>query len=209
MIKSSGCSKNPIKREKIGDISVNYEVENRNVRYPRLEFKKDKVLIVLPKGVKSGKDLLRKKHGWILKKYKIIEKAKSNAEEMHKIQKNANKSSIKRYTEVDLRGILSKNLDELSELYSKKLRVKVNRIFIRKQKTKWASCSENRNLSFNLKLVQLPENLMRYVVYHEMVHIKERKHNRNFWLHVRREFPNYKEMEKLLLGFWFYLDNYD
>jgi len=211
MIKLSEFSKNPIKRKNTDNLSIFYEVENRNVTYPRLEFKKDKILIVLPKDVKNEKDILTKKHSWITKKQRIIDKSIKNLEsDYHShFMVLGEPSQMKHFTESRLKEILKEKLNEFSEVYSKSLKVKINGMSIRKQKTKWASCSEKRNLSFNLKLVHLPENLIRYVVYHEMVHIREKKHNRNFWMYIKKEFPNYKKMENLLLGFWFYLDKHD
>lgn len=56
-------------------------------------------------------------------------------------------------------------------------------------------------------MIALPEKIIKYVVFHEMTHIKERKHNHNFWQNVIKEFPNYKKMEISLLEYWFYLEN--
>jgi hypothetical protein len=79
-------------------------------------------------------------------------------------------------------------------------------VTIRRQKTKWGSSSSKGNLSFNLKLICLPEELVRYVVFHEILHLREKKHSFLFWERIRKEFPNYKDLEKSLLEYWFYTE---
>ncbi|MFC2065463.1 M48 family metallopeptidase [Chloroflexota bacterium] len=47
-----------------------------------------------------------------------------------------------------------------------------NRVTIRNQKTRWGSCSHKNNISLNMKLVLLPEDLVGYVILYELVHTK-------------------------------------
>lgn len=98
-----------------------------------------------------------------------------------------------------------KLLDELEPAvahYSKKLGVKFKRITIRKPKTRWGSCSPDGNLNFNLQLVCLPPNLIRYVACHEVAHLKENHHGKAFWEIVKKEFENYRVMKKRLSEYW-------
>lgn len=96
-------------------------------------------------------------------------------------------------------------LDELEPAlahYSGKLGVGFNRITIRRQRTRWGSCSSDGNLNFNLRLVYLPPDLIRYIACHEVAHLKEKNHRKAFWRLVGSEFANYKEMEKSLSEYW-------
>ncbi|MBU4075475.1 MAG: M48 family metallopeptidase, partial [Euryarchaeota archaeon] len=70
-------------------------------------------------------------------------------------------------------------------------------------KSKWGSCSPNKNLTINTLLKYLPENLIEYVIFHEMVHLIERKHNKLFWKFIAIKFDNYEEKEKELFEYWF------
>jgi len=56
-----------------------------------------------------------------------------------------------------------------------------NKVFIRDQRTRWGSCSSRNNISLNLKLVLLPEELMDYVILHELVHTRLKNHSHDFW----------------------------
>ena len=62
--------------------------------------------------------------------------------------------------------------------------LKYRQVFIRQQKTRWASCSRHRNISLNLKLLFLPPALVDYVLIHELCHIAEMSHSKEFWAEV-------------------------
>jgi len=118
------------------------------------------------------------------------------------IEFNSSNPDHLRRLERILKRKLLQELEPAVEEYSRKLGVQSNKITIRKQRTRWGSCSSNGNLNFNLLLICLPRELIRYVAWHEVAHMKERGHRRAFWGIVAREFGNYKEMEKRLADYW-------
>jgi len=73
-----------------------------------------------------------------------------------------------------------------------------NRIFIRDQKTRWGSCSNRKNLNFNWRLIMAPEEILDYVVIHEICHIKEMNHSEKFWKMVAEYCPDWKEKRNWL-----------
>lgn len=107
-------------------------------------------------------------------------------------------------TAVDERGIK----DVLEELYRREAReyfqaridhyaaemdVDPGRLELRNQRTRWASCSVQRTLSFNWRLVMAPPDVIDYVVIHELAHLRERNHTRRFWQLVRQYDPDYEQ----------------
>ena len=65
-----------------------------------------------------------------------------------------------------------------------------NRVTIRNQKTRWGSCSSKNSISLNMKLVLLPDELVDYVILHELVHTRVHNHSKKFW----------GELDKYVLG---------
>ena len=73
-----------------------------------------------------------------------------------------------------------------------------NKIFIKNQKTVWGSCSSQKNLNFSYKILGLEDDLVEYIVAHELCHLVEMNHSRNFWSLVENLLPDYKEKRKKL-----------
>ena len=91
-----------------------------------------------------------------------------------------------------------KRISHLVEKHAKIMDVSYGRISIREQKTCWGSCSSKRNLNFNWKLILMPEPIAEYVVVHELAHLFEMNHSKNFWKIVENYIPDYKLRRKWL-----------
>ncbi|MCL1917485.1 MAG: M48 family metallopeptidase [Peptococcaceae bacterium] len=74
-------------------------------------------------------------------------------------------------------------------------------------KTRWGSCSTRNSLNFSWRLIMMEDDIIDYVVVHELAHIKEHNHSDRFWAVVRSVLPDYvhrkaklKDMQKRLAG---------
>jgi predicted metal-dependent hydrolase len=72
--------------------------------------------------------------------------------------------------------------------------VTYKKISIRAQKSRWGSCSELGNLSFNYKIAILDPRLADYIVAHEICHIRQFDHSQAFWALVAEQFPDHREL---------------
>lgn len=86
--------------------------------------------------------------------------------------------------------------------HSKEMGVSPARYTIRMQKTRWGSCSSAGNLNFNLKLYALPPHLRKYVLVHELAHLKVRGHPPAFWSLVGAHYPAYEGAEADIQRYW-------
>jgi len=82
-------------------------------------------------------------------------------------------------------------INQRLRVMNEKLRLSYNRVFIRDQKTRWGSCSQQKNLNFNWRLVMAPLPVMDYIVAHELAHLVEMNHSRKFWAVVEQICPEY------------------
>jgi predicted metal-dependent hydrolase len=94
---------------------------------------------------------------------------------------------------------LRKLLNKLVNQYSSQMSLPIPKFGIRIMKTKWGSCAAgNQNLWFNVELAKKPLSCIEYIVVHELVHLIERHHNKNFVLLMNRYLPNWQIQKKLL-----------
>jgi hypothetical protein len=66
------------------------------------------------------------------------------------------------------------------------LGAKYRRIIVRDPRTRWGSCSLNGDLSFSWRLVMAPDDVLDYVVAHEVAHLRVMNHSRRFWSLVEK-----------------------
>lgn len=70
------------------------------------------------------------------------------------------------------------------------------RVFIKNLRRNWGSCSADKNLNFNYKIIHLPERHAEYIVVHELCHLAELNHSRRFWSLVARAIPDHRRLRR-------------
>lgn len=73
-----------------------------------------------------------------------------------------------------------------------------NRIIIKNQKTLWGSCSADKNLNFNWRLIMAPQFVSDYIIQHELCHTRHLNHSKKFWCAVQHFNPDYQKAEAWL-----------
>lgn len=106
-------------------------------------------------------------------------------------------------SEDDLRKLIHENIG----IFSNELKVEPNRVTLRNMKSKWGSCSSKKNMNFNKLLKYLPDDLIQYVVLHEITHLKEKKHNQEFWDLISVFIRDYEQKEEELMDYWFLIQS--
>jgi predicted metal-dependent hydrolase len=72
------------------------------------------------------------------------------------------------------------------------------KLTIRSQRTRWASCSSSGAMSFNWRLLLAPEEILDYVVEHEVAHLELMDHSRRYWSLLASRCPDYRRHERWL-----------
>jgi hypothetical protein len=136
------------------------------------------------------KEFLEKHRSWIIEKVTMMQEREKSAD-------TTGATPIHQLTQTEMQAIKEK-IAERVYYYGEIMGVTWGRITIRNQKTRWGSCSSKGNLNFNYQLYYLPDELLDYVVVHELAHRRHMNHSAEFWKEVERYFPAYKECRKRL-----------
>lgn len=91
-----------------------------------------------------------------------------------------------------------KDLVERSLHHAQKLDLKIGRITVRDQTSRWGSCSSTGNLSYSWRLILAPPAILDYVAAHEVAHLREMNHGPKFWALVEQTFPALAEAKEWL-----------
>lgn len=134
----------------------------------------------------EAKALLEKNVAWV---DKFIEKIKKAKLEHSKLLVQEGELSLPM-----AKKALRDRLERLSSIYG----YEYNRVQVRSQRTRWGSCSHNNNISLNIKLNNLPQDLKDYVILHELVHTKIKNHSKAFWQELESILPHARYLDKQL-----------
>ncbi|WP_238883632.1 M48 family metallopeptidase [Clostridium sp. YIM B02551] len=92
------------------------------------------------------------------------------------------------------KAYLSKMLVEKAET----LGFKFNDVRVKDVNTRWGSCSSKGNINLNYRLIMMPEEVINYVMIHELCHLREMNHSKNFWMLVETFDGEYKKHREFL-----------
>jgi predicted metal-dependent hydrolase len=76
------------------------------------------------------------------------------------------------------------------------------RLQVRRQRTRWGSCSASGTISLNVCVLFQPLEVMRYLLIHELSHTRHMNHSRRFWALVESLEPDYQRLDRDLLRGW-------
>lgn len=149
------------------------------------------VLVRAPYSIKDREiyKFLDEKEHWITEHLRKAKERKKERKKIPKLTMDEVKQLAERATKV---------IPDKVRHFAESMGVEYGRITIRNQKTRWGSCSGKGNLNFNCLLMLVPEDVMDYVVVHELCHLIEMNHSKAFWQQVEQVMPDYKERRKWL-----------
>lgn len=158
---------------------LNYEIKYSKIKNIYIQIKDGRVIVKAPKRVnkKEIEKIIQQKSEWI---QKSIEK------------ENKKQEKEPRYKKEEFKNIVEKNANELI----KETGLVPNKITIKQIKYAWGSCTSKKNITINLELIKYSQQAIRYVILHELCHIKHMNHSKEFWNLVEKYMPEYKKIKK-------------
>ena len=109
---------------------------------------------------------------------------------------------IEEVLRIEAKQYIPARVNELASKYN----FNYNKVFIKNIKSRWGSCSKKGNVNFSLHLMMLPEELIDYVILHELAHTIEHNHSKNFWEVLDKIYGNAKTVDRKLrdyrIGMW-------
>ncbi|MDQ3065006.1 MAG: M48 family metallopeptidase [bacterium] len=109
------------------------------------------------------------------------------------IQSAAERGAI-RALKLEAEQLLPQRLDHLAKEYN----FSYASASIKRLSSRWGSCSQTKDITLNLFLMQLPWHLIDYVLLHELVHTEHLNHSEDFWHRFERVLPGAKILRKQL-----------
>lgn len=94
----------------------------------------------------------------------------------------------------DAKAYLPKKVEELAQKHG----FHYKKVSIKAMRTRWGSCSYFNNINLNLNLMKLEDELVEYVILHELCHTVEKNHGPRFWELLENHLPNAQEFRKKL-----------
>lgn len=112
------------------------------------------------------------------------------------------RNSILKVLRLEAKQYLPERTRELANRHG----LKVNDIKVRNNKTRWGSCSGRNNINLNIHLMRLSQEMIDYVILHELAHIKVKNHSAKYWAFLESLLPGARIIDKKLnkqhLVFW-------
>lgn len=136
---------------------------------------------------------VQEKRGWIVKNQQELERRAREREEKKEQLPGWSREDYEKY-----RKLATRVLQQRTDYYAQRMGVVYGRITIRDQKTRWGSCSAKGNLNYNWRLILAPEEVLDYVVVHELAHRREMNHSERFWRLVEEVLPDYQRRRSWL-----------
>lgn len=100
-----------------------------------------------------------------------------------------------------LRHLAERELPERTAELARQHGIKIHRVTVRAQKTRWGSCSAKGTVSLNWRLIQAPPEVQDYLIIHELMHRREMNHSARYWKLVAEACPTYRDAERWLKKF--------
>ena len=205
----------------IGNIDLAVQIERtKRKKTISLQVKDNTLIIKTPRNVskKTLDDLINRKQEWIKQRaiLNFEEQSLRNREfiDNEKFYFRGNEYRLSlilgRKEAVKIAGglllvtyIIDRSIDRKvlklrTEELAKQMRVQPSGITVKNYISKWGSCTANNKISYNWRIIMAPNHIIDYLIIHELSHIIEPNHSKNFWHQVGKYCEDFPKKRKWL-----------
>jgi predicted metal-dependent hydrolase len=105
---------------------------------------------------------------------------------------------VRRAVEAHVMALAARELPARCLELAERCHLTVARVSARNQRSRWGACSTRRVITLNWRLMQMPPSVMDYIIFHELMHMKQPNHSRRFWREVDAVCSWWREAERWL-----------
>lgn len=184
MIKKSLSRKEVIHIEGVGSVLLERSLRAKRMNISVRPFKGVRVAVPKRVSFREAEQLARSRSEW-------LKRSVGKMQEYERTCKQASANAI-RPDRREAHDNLAARLEKIARRHG----YRYNRVSVRNQKTRWGSCSAKNNISLNIKLTFLPDDLCDYILLHELVHTRVKNHGPDFWAELIRVEPDARALDK-------------
>jgi len=153
----------------VGPVLFERSKRSRHINISVIPFKG--VRVAVPRGVsfRQAQDEAISHKGWLRRRLAAMEKTERDYV--------AASSGLNVLDREKAKKTLAGRVNELARGYG----LVYEKLVIRDKRSQWGSCSPGNRISLNIKLARLPDELIDYVILHELAHTRIKNHGRRFW----------------------------
>ena len=166
----------------VGPVLLERSAKAKNLNITVKPFKGIRVAVPKELSFKKAEQITQSKVPWL----------KVNLDKIRKLEEQYNTTPEPSIDPQKARQVLVSRLEEIAKEHG----YDYNRVTIRNQKTRWGSCSAKNNISLNMKLVLLPDELRDFIILHELVHTRVKNHGDQFWAEITAAEPDARKLHK-------------
>jgi predicted metal-dependent hydrolase len=163
----------------LSSIAPLYFVRHRRARRYLLRVEQDgRLRVTIPRGGSQREaDAFARRHvEWVQRQRAVLHQVRFSADDRHRLKAQALED-------------LPARLLALADQHG----LRVTRVSIRNQRTRWGSCGRDGHICLNWRLVAMPDWVGDYVMIHELMHLQKLDHSPAYWRLVAAAFPRYRE----------------
>ncbi len=183
---------------------TNYTIRKSvRAKHIRITIRPDgSVIVTIPNRLATSRaeafaeSFVSEKRNWIEKKVALIQKRQKNIEQYpHTVIPKNNKDDFK-ISKQETLLLVQRRLAYFNVNYN----YRWNKVTIKNITSRWGSCSKKGNLTFSYRIVFLTPKVADYLIVHELCHLGQFNHSKEFWALVEKTIPTYKSLRSQLKG---------